>query len=134
MYKPSASTPEDRKFTKTHEWVKLEGPFAVVGISDHAQHSLGDITFIELPAIGKAVKKSESCAMIESVKAASDIYAPVSGEIAEVNMHLETNPETINADPYGTAWLFKIKNFNAAEADNLMDAAGYDAFVETEQS
>jgi glycine cleavage system H protein len=133
MYKQPASTPDDRKFTKSHEWVKIQGDLAVVGISDHAQHSLGDITFVELPAIGEKVKKEESCSTIESVKAASDIYAPVSGEIAEVNKNLETHPEIINTDPYGNAWLFKIKSINPAEADSLMDAAAYDAFAESEK-
>ena len=133
MHKPAASTPDDRKFTQTHEWVKIEGNLAVVGISDHAQQSLGDITFVEMPALGKMVKKAESCSTIESVKAASDIYAPLSGEIVETNKYLETHPEVINADPYGNAWLFKIKNINAAEADGLLDAAAYDAFVESEQ-
>ena len=133
MHKPAASTPDDRKFTRTHEWVRIEGDLAVVGISDHAQQSLGDITFIELPAMGKKVSKEESCSVIESVKAASDIYAPVSGEIAEVNKHLETHPEVINSDPYGNAWLFKIKCINPAEANGLMNAASYDAFVESVQ-
>jgi glycine cleavage system H protein len=133
MYKKPGSTPDDRKFSRTHEWVKIEGGLAIVGISDHAQHSLGDITFIEMPAIGTTVKKEESCSTIESVKAASDIYAPLSGEIAEVNKHLETHPEVINSDPYGNAWLFKIKNIDSGEADSLMDAASYDVFVESEQ-
>jgi glycine cleavage system H protein len=133
MFKPSASTPEDRKFTKTHEWVTIEGLFARVGITDHAQHSLGDITFIELPAIGKKVKKADSCAMIESVKAASDIYAPVSGEVSEVNKNLETHPETINADPYGAAWLFKIKITDASETADLMNAVDYDSFAGSEK-
>jgi glycine cleavage system H protein len=133
MHKPAASTPDDRKFTKSHEWVKIDNNLAVVGISDHAQQALGDITFIELPAIGKTVKKAQTCSMIESVKAASDIYAPVSGEIAEVNKHLETHPEVINADPYGNAWLFKIKNFSTADTADLMNAAAYDAFAESDQ-
>jgi glycine cleavage system H protein len=111
----------------------MEGSIAVVGISDHAQHSLGDITFVELPAAGKAVSREESCAIIESVKAASDIYAPLSGEITEVNKNVETHPELLNSDPYGNAWLLKIKTANAAEADGLMDAAAYDAFVKSEQ-
>jgi glycine cleavage system H protein len=126
-------SPGDRKFTKTHEWVKIEGGKAIVGISGHAQEALGDITFIELPAIGKKVNKAESCSVIESVKAASDIYAPVSGEIAEVNTSLETAPEEINKDPYQRGWLFSIKNFDAADVSGLMDAAAYDAFVESDK-
>jgi len=133
MHAPAAATPNDRKFTTSHEWVKIEAGTAIAGITDHAQSSLGDITFIELPAVGKAVKRAESCAMIESVKAASDIYAPVTGVIAEVNKHLETHPEIINVDPYGNAWLFKIKVSDAAEMVTLMDAAAYDAFVSSEQ-
>jgi glycine cleavage system H protein len=126
-------TPNDRKFTKSHEWVKIENNEAIVGISDHAQEALGDITFIELPAVGKKVVKASSCSVIESVKAASDIYAPVSGEIARVNSALETKPEEINKDPYGQAWLFAVKNYDAAALNDLMDAAAYDAFVASEQ-
>jgi glycine cleavage system H protein len=126
------ATPTDRKFTKSHEWVKLDGTIATVGISDHAQEALGDITFLELPAIGKKVTKAESCATVESVKAASDIYTPVSGEIAEVNNAIEATPEAINQDPYNGAWLFKIKNVTAADLNDLLDAAAYDAHVESE--
>lgn len=126
-------SPNDRKFTKTHEWVKIEGGKALVGISGHAQEALGDITFIELPVVGKKVTRAESCSVIESVKAANDIYAPVSGEIAEVNTSLETAPEEINKDPYQRGWLFSIKNFDAAEVSGLMDASAYDAFVESEK-
>jgi glycine cleavage system H protein len=133
MHTPAALTPDDRKFTRTHEWARREGDLAVVGISDHAQQSLGDITFIELPVLGKKVTKGESCSVIESVKAASDIYSPVSGQIAEVNKFLETHPETVNADPYGNAWLFKIKDVDTADMADLMNAAAYDAFVESER-
>jgi|WetSurMetagenome_2_1015567.scaffolds.fasta_scaffold00008_55 glycine cleavage system H protein len=126
-------TPSDRKYAKTHEWVKIDGTTAVVGISDHAQSSLGDITFIELPAVGKKVTKGQSCSVIESVKAASDIYAPVSGEISEVNSELTQKPETINKEPYGAAWLFKIKGYNDSDISDLMDSAAYDAFAESEK-
>jgi glycine cleavage system H protein len=126
-------TPNDRKFAKSHEWVKIENNEAIVGISDHAQEALGDITFIELPAVGKKIIKAASCSVIESVKAASDIYAPVSGEIVRVNSGLESKPEDINKDPYGQAWLFAIKNYDAAGLSDLMDATGYDAFVASEQ-
>jgi glycine cleavage system H protein len=128
-----APTPADRKFTKSHEWAKIDGSLVVVGISDHAQKALGDITFIELPAIGRKVARGESCSVIESVKAASDIYAPVSGEISEVNTALDTKPETINKDPYGAAWLFKIKNFEPADMSDLLDAAAYETFAESEK-
>jgi len=125
-------TPSDLKFTKSHEWVTIEGKTAVVGISEYAQESLGDITFIELPAVGKKVVKGTSCCVIESVKAASDIYAPVSGEISEVNSMLESHPETINVEPYA-AWLFKITNFADTDTHGLLDAGEYDEFVESEQ-
>ena len=125
-------TPQDRKFTKTHEWVKIEGTTAIVGLTDYAQDSLGDVTFIELPSIGKKVTKGKGCCVIESVKAASDIYAPVSGEVIAVNKELESHPEIINADPYGNAWIVKIGKFPENDAADLMDAAAYDAFVTSE--
>jgi glycine cleavage system H protein len=125
-------TPHDRKYAKTHEWVKIEGKIALVGLTDHAQDSLGDVTFIELPPIGKKVTKGKECCVIESVKAASDIYAPVSGEVAEVNEALESHPEMINADPYGNAWIMKVSNFLESDFLDLMDAPAYDAFVKSE--
>jgi glycine cleavage system H protein len=125
-------TPNDRKFTKTHEWVKIDGANAVVGISDHAQDSLGDITFIELPSVGKKAIQGKACCVIESVKAASDINAPVSGEIAAVNRETQSQPEMVNKDPYGKGWIFKIKNFSNNELDSLMDSQSYDAFVSSE--
>lgn len=120
-------TPTDRKYAKSHEWIKIEGSLAVIGITDHAQHALGDITFVELPAVGKKVDQGASCGVIESVKAASDIYAPVAGEVAEVNRALESAPETINGDAYGAGWILKLKGVDAAQLGALMDAAGYDA-------
>jgi glycine cleavage system H protein len=125
-------TPQDRKFTKTHEWVKLEGTLATVGLTDYAQDSLGDITFIELPPVGKKIIKGKGCCVIESVKAASDIYAPVSGEVAEVNKALESHPEQINSDPYGGAWIMKISGVTDGDAADLLDAAAYDSFVASE--
>jgi glycine cleavage system H protein len=125
-------TPQDRKFTKTHEWVKIEGQTATVGLTDYAQDSLGDITFIELPPVGKKIAKGKECCVIESVKAASDIYAPVSGEVIAVNKDLESHPENINSDPYGNAWILKIGNIAESDAVYLMDAAAYDAFIESE--
>jgi glycine cleavage system H protein len=124
-------TPLDLKFSKTHEWVKITGTTAQIGISAYAQDSLGDITFIELPAVGKKLTKAVPCCVIESVKAASDIYAPVSGEVAEVNADLESHPEVINADPYNKGWILKIKNIKDDFGD-LMSAQEYDAFVESE--
>jgi len=126
-------TPNDRMFTKTHEWVKIDENTATVGISDYAQESLGDITFIELPVVGKKVTKGSSCCVIESVKAASDIYTPVSGEITEVNSALENSPETINTDPYNGAWLFKVSGVTSGDTADMLDAGAYDTFVESEQ-
>ncbi len=124
-------TPNDRKYTRTHEWVKIEGDIARVGISDHAQDSLGDITFIELPAIGKAVKKGLEAGVIESVKAASDIFSPISGAVESANDTLESAPEAINQDPYNSGWLFTVKNIDKSEIDDLMDAESYEKYLET---
>jgi glycine cleavage system H protein len=127
------ATPTDRRYSKTHEWIKLEGTFALVGITEHAQEALGDITFVELPKIGVNVKKDGACGVIESVKAASDLNAPVSGQIAEVNRALESAPETINTDPYEAGWILKLANTTGAEMASLMDSTAYDLFVESEQ-
>ena len=127
------TTPDTLCYSKTHEWVKIEGSTATVGITDHAQQALGDITFVELPKVGASVRKDAPCAVIESVKAASDINAPVSGKVSEINESLETAPESVNGDPYGEGWIFKLSNVNAADAAGLMDAAAYDAFVESEK-
>lgn len=126
-------TPDDRKYTKTHEWVKVEDDIAVVGITDYAQESLGDITFVELPTAGDTLEQGEECGVIESVKAASDIFCPVSGEIAEVNTTLEDKPETINGSPYDAGWIFKIRNIDEAEVARLMDADQYEAMLENEE-
>lgn len=126
------STPTDRKYTKTHEWVTIDGDSATVGITAHAQEALGDITFIELPRVGNAVKAGGSCGVIESVKAASDLYSPLSGHVLSVNADLETAPEKVNSDPYGEGWLFTLSKVNAAEAAALLDAAGYEAFLASE--
>jgi glycine cleavage system H protein len=123
-------TPEDRRYIRTHEWVKLEGHTAVVGITDHAQEALGDITFIELPEPGETVEEGHECAMIESVKAASDLYAPVSGTIAEVNAELATTPELVNEDCYERGWIFKVSDVDASALDDMMDASEYEATLE----
>ena len=122
--------PEDLKYTKEHEWIKIEGDEAVFGITDHAQSELGDITFVELPEAGKEIKRSESFATVESVKAASDIYAPLSGSITEVNNALQDSPETINQSPYEEGWICRVKILNAAEEESLMDAAAYKKYLE----
>ncbi len=125
-------TPQNCKYAKSHEWVRIEGNLAVVGITDHAQQALGDITYAETPAVGKQLKQGASAGVVESVKAASDIYAPVSGIVAKVNSELEAAPETINADPYGKGWMYKLENFDTADLDKLLDAAAYEAFCKTE--
>jgi len=123
-------TPKDRKYTRDHEWVLVEGKNARIGISDHAQDALGDIVFVELPAVGDSVGAGTSFAVVESVKAASEIYTPVGGKVVEVNEALENQPELINADPYG-AFIAVIEIAELDEA-NLMDADAYDAFVASE--
>ena len=126
-------TPNDRKYTKSHEWIKIDGAEAVVGITDHAQAQLGDITYVELPEPGAPVTGGGDCAEIESVKAAGDIYSPVSGVVAEVNAALENAPELVNQSPYDSGWLFKLKNFNSNELAGLLDAGAYDKHVEDEE-
>jgi glycine cleavage system H protein len=125
--------PKDCKYTKTHEWVKLEDDTATVGISDHAQDALGDITFVELPRVGATVSKGKECGVIESVKAASDLYSPVSGTVEKSNDSLGNAPELINQDPHGKGWLFVVKGVKAAETAELLDTAAYEAFLESEQ-
>ncbi|PZQ51137.1 MAG: glycine cleavage system protein GcvH [Phenylobacterium zucineum] len=119
------------KFTKDHEWVRLEGDVATVGITKHAADQLGDVVFVETPEAGRAVSQKDGFAVVESVKAASDVYAPVSGEVIEGNDALASAPETVNADPEGEGWFAKIKVTNPAELDGLMDRAAYDQFLTT---
>lgn len=119
-------TPNDRKYAKSHEWVKIEGSLAVVGITDHAQAALGDITYLSAHAVGKHIAQGAECGVVESVKAASDIYSPIEGDVAEINTAVIDHPEVLNQDPYGKGWILKLKNFNAAQTSSLMDAAAYD--------
>jgi glycine cleavage system H protein len=118
-------------FTKEHEWVRVEGDVATVGISDHAQEALGDIVFAEVPDEGRAVSKGDDCAVVESVKAASDVYAPVSGDVVEGNSALADDPALINRDPEGEGWFFKLKLSDPSELDGLMDEAAYREWVKT---
>lgn len=119
------STPADLKYAASHEWVRLaDDGLATIGITDHAQQALGDIVFIELPEVGRKLAANEECAVVESVKAASDIYAPIAGEIVETNQAIVDAPESVNQDAYA-AWLFKLKPDNAADLDKLLDAAAY---------
>jgi glycine cleavage system H protein len=121
----------DIRYTKDHEYVRLEGDVATVGITDHAQSQLGDIVFVELPAIGKSVEQGAEAAVVESVKAASEVYAPLSGEVVEVNGALEGEPAKVNADPLGEGWFLKLKVKDKSQFDALMDEAAYNAFVAT---
>ena len=121
----------ETKFTKDHEWVRLEGGIATVGITDHAQNALGDVVFVDLPEVGRQVTAGESIAVVESVKAASDVYAPIAGKIVEVNGALSDNPGTINSAPTTDGWFFKIEPTDAGEIAALLDEAAYAAFVDT---
>jgi len=122
-----ASNPTDRKYTKTHEWAQVEGDIVKIGITDFAQHQLSDITYADLPAVGKHFTAGKEMAVVESIKAAADVYAPISGTISEINSALAENPGIINSDPYGKSWLVKIKPDNTKELDGLMSAADYEA-------
>lgn len=123
-------TPKDRKYAKTHEWVKVDGDTAVVGITDHAQSALGDITFIDLPAEGTEVAQGDELCVIESVKAASDIYAPVGGTVSEVNGALEDAPEVLNQNPYEAGWILKLSGIDASQLEGLLDGDGYAAMLD----
>ena len=125
--------PEDVKYSKEHEWVLVEGGVATVGITDYAQDQLGDIVFVELPAVGDKVSKEDAFGVVESVKAVSDIYAPVSGKVLEVNDDLPENPEMLNEDPYGDGWIIKIEMNDPEELDDLMTAAEYEQYVAEEK-
>lgn len=122
-----ASVVEGYKYAKTHEWAKVDGDVATVGISDHAQAELGDVVFVDLPEVGQAVKAGEGFGVVESVKAASDVYSPVSGEVTEINLELQGKPATINSDPYKAGWIMKVKLSNAGEVAKLLDAKAYAA-------
>ena len=124
--------PEELKYTEEHEWVLVEDDVATVGITDFAQDALGDVVFVELPEDGTTIEAGKSFGVVESVKAVSDIYAPVSGEIVEVNEELPDTPELVNTSPYEDGWMVKIKLSDPSELDDLMDADGYKAFVEEE--
>jgi glycine cleavage system H protein len=117
------------RFTRDHEWVRLDGDFAVVGISDYAQSQLGDVVYVELPEIGHRVEKGKEAAVVESVKAASEVYAPVSGEVAEINETLTSDPAKVNADPMGEGWFLKLRFEDVQELDDLMDEAAYMSFI-----
>ncbi len=124
--------PEELKYTEEHEWVLVEDELVTVGITDFAQDQLGDVVFVELPAVGTMVEAGKPFGVVESVKAVSDVYSPVTGEVVEVNEELPDAPETINTSPYGDGWMIKVKPSNEAELDELMDADAYQEFIEEE--
>jgi glycine cleavage system H protein len=117
--------PDDLRYADTHEWIRLQGEVGTVGITDHAQAELTDIVYVEVPAVGAKLDQKQTAAVVESVKAASDIYSPVAGEVVEVNKELEGNPALVNSDPYGAGWLFKLKLSNKDELEGLKDANAY---------
>jgi glycine cleavage system H protein len=121
----SSQVPADLKYAKSHEWIRVSGEAGTIGITDHAQHELTDVVFVELPAVGRKVKAGEACAVVESVKTASDIYAPVSGEVVEVNAAVVNNPSLVNTDPYAGGWFFKLKLGSPAEVNGLLSPADY---------
>jgi glycine cleavage system H protein len=124
------NVPEDLKYSKDHEWVKVDGDLVIVGITDYAQHSLHEITFVELPELGSSVEADSECGLVESMKASSDLFSPLSGEIVEVNSNLEDAPELVNEEPYGKGWMFKIKPSNLdGEMSALMDAKAYGELI-----
>jgi glycine cleavage system H protein len=121
-----SNVPEDLKYTESHEWLSVEADGSVrIGITDHAQEALGDLVFVELPAVGDSIDQGDPCAVVESVKAASDIYSPVTGEVLAVNEALEDDPGVVNADPYGDGWLFQVSLSDVGELEDLMDAEAY---------
>ncbi|MEW6236622.1 MAG: glycine cleavage system protein GcvH [Candidatus Omnitrophota bacterium] len=123
-------TPQDLKYTESHEWVRVEGGAAAVGITHYAQEQLTDIVFVELPEIGRKVDVGDECAVIESCKVAAELYAPIAGEIVAVNTELNDHPEIINKDPFGAGWIVKIQMLDPAELDELMDATAYESHLE----
>jgi glycine cleavage system H protein len=118
--------PADLRYTKDHEWVRVDGDTATIGVTDFAANQLGDVVFVDLPAAGKAVEQFATFGVVESVKAVSDLYAPVSGEVTEVNGELGASPELVNSDPFGAGWMIKVKLGDAAQVGELLDAAGYE--------
>ena len=125
--------PKNLKYTKEHEWAKLDGDAVTVGITDYAQDALGDIVYIELPKVGAALEKGKGAAVVESVKSVSDVFSPVSGKVTEVNEKLHNAPEVVNKNPYADGWMFKIKPGNRKDLDDLLDSGAYEKFVGTQK-
>ena len=126
--------PSEYRYTKEHEWIKVSGNTGTIGITDYAQHELGDVVFVELPQVGTKITAGQTFGTVESVKAVSEIYAPVSGEVIEANAALSGAPETVNSDPHGAAWLIKVKLASPSEVTALMDAVAYEAFVSEKEA
>jgi glycine cleavage system H protein len=126
--------PSDYRYTKEHEWIKVASDTGTIGITDYAQHELGDVVFVELPAVGAKITAGQVFGTVESVKAVSEIFAPVSGVVTEANAALSSTPETVNNDPHGAGWLIKVKLANPADVSGLMDAAAYQAFVSEKEA
>ena len=123
------NVPKNLRYTSDHEWVKIEGKIATVGITDHAQEELSDVVFVELPSVGLAVGLGDSIAVVESVKAASDIYAPINGEVVEINTEVEGDPSIINSSPYEDGWIFKVRFEEESDLEDLLDADGYEDLI-----
>ena len=126
--------PSEYRYTKEHEWIQVSGDSGTIGITDYAQHELGDVVFVEMPAAGAQITAGAVFGTVESVKAVSEIFAPVSGTVTEANAALKDTPETVNSDPHGTGWLIKVKLSNPAEVSGLMDAAAYQAFISEKEA
>jgi glycine cleavage system H protein len=129
-----ANIPEDLHYSKDHEWIRVEGDIGTIGITDHAQNSLGDVVYVELPKVGESFAAHESFGSVESVKAVSEIFTPVGGEITEVNELLQDEPEKVNGDPYGDAWMIRIRMSNPGEVDSLLNAVEYEDFTKAEET
>ena len=123
------NVPSELRYAKSHEWVRTEGDTATIGITDHAQHELTDVVFVELPVVGRQLKASEACAVVESVKTASDVYSPVSGTVTAINQAVVDNPALANTDPYGGGWFYKVKLLKMDEASSLLDASAYKKLI-----
>lgn len=129
-----ANVPEDLHYSKDHEWIRVDGNVGTIGITDYAQNSLGDVVYVELPKVGDSFEAHESFGSVESVKAVSEIFTPVGGEIVEVNESLQDEPEKVNTDPYGDAWMIRIRMGNPGEVDSLLNAAEYEDFTKSEEN
>jgi glycine cleavage system H protein len=127
-----SNIPSDLKYAKSHEWARVAGDVATIGITDHAQHELTDVVFVELPQTGKKIKAGDPCAVVESVKTASDIYSPVSGEVTEINKAVVDDPALVNREPYGAGWFYKVRLSSPAELDGLLGAEQYEAQIKGE--